>query len=69
MTEKERLSANIAKAYRDSGKSTRQIERESGLSAKTMQRWINGTYIPNALTLKIFCNAVGTTIEEIYRGV
>ncbi len=69
MSGKERLSANIAEAYRRSGKSTRQIERESGLSAKTMQRWINGTYVPNALTLKIFCDTVKTSIEEIYRGV
>ena len=69
MGSKERLSQNIRKAYLRSGKSTRQIQRESKLSAKTVQRWINGEYVPNAISLKIFCDTVGTTITEIYEGV
>lgn len=69
MTQKERLSQNIREAYLKSGKSTRQIQRESGLSFTTIIRWINGTYVPNAITLKIFCDAVGVTITEIYKGV
>ena len=69
MTQKERLAQNIREAYLKSGKSTRQIQRESGLSFTTIIRWINGTYVPNAITLKIFCDAVGVTITEIYKGV
>jgi len=69
MDSKERLAHNIKEAYLKSGKSTRQIQRESGLNFTTILRWINGTYVPNAITLKIFCDCVGVTIQEIYEGV
>lgn len=69
MTQKERLAQNIKEAYLKSGMSTRQIQRKSGLNFTTILRWINGTYVPNAITLKIFCDAVGVTITEIYKGV
>lgn len=69
MASKERLAQNIREAYQRCGKSTRQIQRDSGLDRTTIVRWINGTYVPNAITLKIFCDAVGATITEIYEGV
>ena len=69
MDAKQRLSDNIRKAYEKCGKSQRQIARETGQDRTTIIRWINGTYIPNALSLKIFCDAVGTSITEIYKGV
>ena len=69
MSAKERLADNIRKAYYGCGKSTRQIERESGLGRTTVIRWINGVYIPNAISLKIFCDVTGTTVTEIYKGV
>ena len=69
MTQKERLAHNIKEAYLKSGMSTRQIQRKSGLNFTTILRWINGTHVPNAITLKIFCDAVGVTITEIYKGV
>lgn len=69
MASKERLASNIREAYQRCGKSTRQIQRDSGLDRTTIVRWINGTYVPNAITLKIFCDAVGATITEIYKGV
>ena len=69
MDSKERLAHNIKEAYLKSGMSTRQIQRKSGLNFTTILRWINGKYVPNAITLKIFCDAVGATIAEIYEGV
>ena len=69
MDAKQRLSDNIRKAYEKCGKSRRQIARDTGIDRTTVIRWINGTYVPNALSLKVFCDAVGATITEIYEGV
>ena len=69
MDSKERLAYNIKEAYLRSGMITRQIQRKSGLNFTTILRWINGKYVPNAITLKIFCDCVGVTIQDIYEGV
>ena len=69
MSAKERLGENIRKAYYGCGKSTRQIQIESGLDRTTVIRWINGTHIPNALKLKAFCDVTHTSVSDIYKGV
>ena len=62
------LSERIKQAIDKSGKSQRQIARDAGTTAATINRYISGERMPNAAIIPKLAKACGASIEWLLTG-
>lgn len=63
------LAAALRGAIRESGHTAKWIAEEAGLSCSTMEKWVSGQAVPNAINLKEVCSVIGCKIDDLLGGV
>ena len=64
-----RLKINISDMIRESKKTYRQLEQETGIQHSTIASYAGGVTMPNPIRLPALCRACGWSLREVYQGV
>ena len=63
--QKEEMGRRVARARDIKGMTNESLARKSGLSIKTVSRFVNGKHEPREHTIKSLARALGISVEEI----
>lgn len=63
------LAKRLTKMRKQKGLTQEQIQAETGIPSFYLSRIEHGVRKPTMVTLKKLSNALGTTLEELFRGL
>lgn len=63
------LAKRLARARKEKGMTQDQLQDKTGIPSFYLSRIENGVRKPTVVTLKKLTNALGITLEELFRGL